>query len=483
MRPGQCPTFYNFTVGRKRQIVTNEKQSKRIDPFLVVIVVLALAVIIYSGTSLWLAADFTGKKTDAAAEPPATVAITLASPDLPAVKPAIPGSPPGGPLPSPEQPLGQKTMSGVPNQPPSAERPAFSRASSNPSAKPAQSFVKPEEASPKTSGSITGNSDLGPEREAELQVQSPFGARRRLPAWPPGSGGPRRRPFGPNQSGPPQTPADVVLKGQSVDRSMFDGYLADRAAISSINLLSCELSEDAINALQQFPNLKELRLRNTRVSDKIVEAISELSDLEFLGLGQSSISDAALAHLGALKKLRILNLQGNSITDKGIEALDGITTLESLDLHGTKVTDQALTSLAKHSRLTFLGLSATSMKGSNLALLQSLQSLKTLTLADSLITDESTAHLSALKSLENLDLGKTNISDQGMSQLKLPKLKYLALNGTVVGDGSIAGISANLPSLERIVIRGSRISQEGAARLTDQLHLEVLPQAIRLNQK
>jgi hypothetical protein len=108
-----------------------------------------------------------------------------------------------------------------------------------------------------------------------------------------------------------------------------------------------EVTDAAMVHLRGLPELRYLRLPDTKMTDAGLEHIQELSQLTELNLCFTGVTDAGLVHLEGLTQLEALELAGTEITDAGLVHLRGLTRLLFINLSGTKVTDTGFQELRK----------------------------------------------------------------------------------------------------------------------------------------
>ncbi len=86
-----------------------------------------------------------------------------------------------------------------------------------------------------------------------------------------------------------------------------------------------------------------LQMANADVTDQTLEILRDFSNLRELDLNDTAVTDAGLPILAALPKLQILRLARTKITDDGFQQhLAAKETLTQLDLRGTEVPAKSL---------------------------------------------------------------------------------------------------------------------------------------------
>ena len=110
--------------------------------------------------------------------------------------------------------------------------------------------------------------------------------------------------------------------------------------------------------------------------------------------------------------------------------------------------------------------------------------LKTINLEFTSCTDEALQALTRFTDLEDIRIGGTQITDDGVKKIfgdnaaSFKKLQVLFLNSTKITDGSLDALLKNLPSLTTLDITHTKISPEGATKVTESLmhvHVSIPP--------
>jgi hypothetical protein len=151
----------------------------------------------------------------------------------------------------------------------------------------------------------------------------------------------------------------------------------------------------------------------------------------------------------------------------GLVALDPHA-LFSIDMHRVPVCDAQLAPLGRLVGLRRLFLSRLPSLGDGaLSHLADLWALKALALDHTAVSDLGLAFLSRLRALQELDLAHTRLEGRRLEDLAgLPALRRLDLSFTTVDDAAVRILRA-LPRLEELAVRGTRVTQGGAAALLE----------------
>lgn len=127
-----------------------------------------------------------------------------------------------------------------------------------------------------------------------------------------------------------------------------------------------------------------------------------------------------------------------------VESLSVFRELNSLELRGHPIGDRSCVFLAAMSQLRNLNLHACG------------------------ITDTGLKQLESLRNIESLDIGfsQGKITDIGAkSLLKMPKLRFLNIYGSSIGDETLRDVLARMPNLETVEVTSTQVTEDGIAAL------------------
>jgi hypothetical protein len=159
-------------------------------------------------------------------------------------------------------------------------------------------------------------------------------------------------------------------------------------------------SDDALQYLVAFPDLRVLLLQETQVSDDAMKYLAELKKLEYLFMWDAyTVSDVGVAHLADLKNLRYVHLTTSRISDKSLPVFASLPKLHGLCLQFSDFSDEGLKSLAPMVRLTSLWVCGPQQSKSQ-------------------ITDAGLKQLDDLKRLTELGIQNTHITPEGVKAFK-----------------------------------------------------------------
>ncbi len=115
-------------------------------------------------------------------------------------------------------------------------------------------------------------------------------------------------------------------------------------------------------------------------------------------------------------------------------------------------------------------LSGTKVSDSELRHLPWMGRVEVVWLCDANISDEGLQYFEQISELRALFIDNTRITDAGVAKLQALPLRWLSLNGTAVSDASVPNL-ARLTKLERLEVKGAKLTEAGLSRLTAALPL------------
>ena len=216
--------------------------------------------------------------------------------------------------------------------------------------------------------------------------------------------------------------------GPTVDDSTLE-FIIGAKGLKSLFLESTEVTAAGLEKATVLANVQTISLTNAKnIFDAELEPIGKFKELTSLELRNCGLNGKGLVHLAGLKKLKLLDLSETFVKDQRLEHLSGLTNLEDLNLWHTQVTDSGLVHL------------------------ESLVKLKRLNLDQCKITSEGMAHLKPLAQLEFLHVGSTQVDDKGLEVLSEHRnLKTLVITFLPnVTDEGVKKLQARLPGLTEI---------------------------------
>jgi internalin A len=157
-------------------------------------------------------------------------------------------------------------------------------------------------------------------------------------------------------------------------------------------------SDDALQYLRGFPDLRVLLLSDTQASDSSMQYLAGLNKLEYLFMWDvTNVSDAGVAHLRGLKRLRYIHLSSSQITDKSLADFASLPEIEGLSLQFNHLTDEGLEDVARLEQLTTLWVCGESERKNR-------------------ITDAGLKRLENLKMLTQLGIQNTEVTPHGIEE-------------------------------------------------------------------
>lgn len=154
----------------------------------------------------------------------------------------------------------------------------------------------------------------------------------------------------------------VVRQRQAVDAILAAGgritYDLGRDVTGSRKAVAVRRG-DSHGWLDLYKTPTDAQLVNCSQGDELCAHLAKLPELKFVKLDDSRVSDEGLAKLAKLRNLQALNLDGTDVTDAGMRHLIGMTQLWQLVLSRTRVTDHGMQCLGSVKKLRWLTLEET----------------------------------------------------------------------------------------------------------------------------
>jgi len=155
-------------------------------------------------------------------------------------------------------------------------------------------------------------------------------------------------------------------------------------------------SDDALQYLHGFPDLRVLLLSDTQASDTSMRHLADLNNLEYLFMWDvTNVTDAGVAHLRDLKKLRYIHLSKSQITDKSLAVFSKLPNVEGLSLQFNHFTDEGLDHVSRLKQLTSLWVCGEANRKNR-------------------ITDAGLTRVESLKNLTQLGIQNTEVTPNGI---------------------------------------------------------------------
>ena len=117
-------------------------------------------------------------------------------------------------------------------------------------------------------------------------------------------------------------------------------------------------SDSAVKYLSQLPNLKTLKLCDTRISNTELSKLKQLQNLTYLSFSHNNGCKDMLRALAGSTKIDSLYLEGQTIDEECAHLLTECPNLKHLDLEGSTTTDKLLKIIATLPKLEYVGVTA-----------------------------------------------------------------------------------------------------------------------------
>jgi hypothetical protein len=255
------------------------------------------------------------------------------------------------------------------------------------------------------------------------------------------------------------------------------------AQLQQIDLSGNKLSTATFNRLNEFKNLRELRLECLDLTEIPIINPESLTTLSLSGnlfehtdvsncsrysqLQSLDLSHCKLEYLPPLddcKNLSCLNLDGSPLEPSCFSKLRIFKSLRRLSLWNCEVDGEALESVLELAQLVDLNISNNNLETEALAGLHRFSELQALNLSENLdLAGDVITHLP--HSLQSVNLSTTLLQDKDLSQLlAFDHLDFLDISDTAITDEGLA-ILAKHSSLRYLKIDGTKVSRNAITNL------------------
>jgi len=205
-------------------------------------------------------------------------------------------------------------------------------------------------------------------------------------------------------------------------RSPIPKWLLDRLGI--------DFFHDVVQVNLNYSDDSGEREENHNPSDEALQYLGGFPDLRVLLLSDKQASDSSMRHLAGLKKLEHLYMWDvTHVSDDGMSHLRGLRNIHYIHLDSSQITDKSL------------------------AIFAQMPKIQALSLQFNQFTDEGLEHVSHCRNLESLWVcGRQEerpnlITDAGLKRLQnLTKLKQLGIQNTLVTSDGIENFSKAVPA-------------------------------------
>lgn len=262
--------------------------------------------------------------------------------------------------------------------------------------------------------------------------------------------------------------------------------------IETLTFFRRELNGFGLSLLaEQRPDLKGLYLMETAIVDDGFEAINQFRQLEELNLQDTKLTDEALLKMDPTLPLRTLSLNLRQVTPRGLTQVVQMTSLRDLDaghvVYWVEVQDrrwpgppedESLLALAPMTWLESLNFCGRIITGPGLDAVRGMSKLSVLHIGHTQAPAVALASLAINQELRSLYLSSTQLDDDALEALSsLPDLVDLSISSTPITDKSIDTI-LRFPHLQSLSIENVQLSRKAAQRVFELPSLEYLEIAI-----
>lgn len=256
------------------------------------------------------------------------------------------------------------------------------------------------------------------------------------------------RTLAPKESMPEDPIAQLAALGWHIERRDEHVWLSRRGGI---------VSDPLIQLVAGIPSVSRLEVDG--ISDLGVAHLSKAIQLQRLEIDMSNCSEQSFSHLAGLKSLQYLKITGARCSDESMAFLREMNELRSLEIRQHLHDDS-------HQ-----------ISGAGLRYLEGKEHLAMLNLGGYPITDDGLAALPPLRSLTELVLPSSKITGKTLSQLNLPSLRTLHLEGSPVND--VRGLTS-FRQLTELALSNTKLTDNDLSALVDlpnlySLYLHAIP--------
>lgn len=275
------------------------------------------------------------------------------------------------------------------------------------------------------------------------------------------------------------TPAEAFRKAIRI--SLGPPSEAGRQAISRLNAVMFRSRREIVEKLATFvraaperfsdlnptptEDLNELRRKNRPAPSQKASAEEVASWLK--SVGGYGVIEATADGDAWVRRAKLREHRRSSAAElQSLGSFRAASRLQGLSLWGCRIRDDDLSPLRQFHALERLVLNGTGIGDGALRHVACCFALQELWMSSASATDAGIGQLQVLKRLRSINIASTLIGDVGVRQLVSdnPSLRDINLHGCPVTDLSVECLTA-LPSLERIDLRKTQVSEHGLQRL------------------
>ncbi len=112
---------------------------------------------------------------------------------------------------------------------------------------------------------------------------------------------------------------DVKFIGKNITRNDIELLTKLKDHVIWLNLSNCQLKDELLSFLSQFPNLTRLRIQNNNLTDKCIIYTMDIKNLRELNIYGTQVTDASFNIFSKMKKLEKIFLWNSKVTPLGIQ--------------------------------------------------------------------------------------------------------------------------------------------------------------------
>jgi Leucine-rich repeat (LRR) protein len=255
-----------------------------------------------------------------------------------------------------------------------------------------------------------------------------------------------------------------------------------RGAVIGVNLRGTWVNDVELIDIARLPNLQRLDLAHTRITDEGMLNLKSATGIRDLNLYYSEqITDQGMNAIKNWKQLKRLNLRGTRIANGTLEIVSHLPQLEALDIANTQVTDNGMDLLITLTNLKELALGRSRAGEAELSFLRMLPSLTSLDLSGARpvppdmgaagrrprpptppLPQKTIAALAELKNLRTLKLGFSGISAADLKALSvLSNVEKIGLEECSLVNDAAAAELTNWKGLKYVDLQATKVTAQG----------------------
>jgi len=311
------------------------------------------------------------------------------------------------------------------------------------------------------------------------------------------------------------TPSDMQAIGKLtslewiriVGPAVTDEYVEALSGLPNLKIVdigNSTITDQSLELLKTCPEIHTLELqRNVGLTDQAIKLFAEFPKLETLKILYNGFSSVSLFNLDKLKSVRVLDLRNLPVDDDVLSFIADLENLEEIRIRSGTVTNDGLAELARCPNLKIIELQDSSVSIGSAEFFKQMKNLRSLRIfRGSRFEADAVAELGVLTDLETLELREIGCSAEALLALKpltqlstvefselpgvdsatmvevlksYPKLESIRIFAIPVDD-SVASLLATIPTLKRVSLPATAITDAGLealSALSDLLLLDI----------